>query len=85
MAEPTQDVDASLDEEMQNVTEEAKADEVDPVAPSLEAKMPTRKDTSLKEFLAKMDDYAPIVCSVLSPISAHMHSMLTWRYRFLML
>lgn len=26
-----------------------------------EAKMPTRKDTSLKEFLSKMDDYAPIV------------------------
>lgn len=26
-----------------------------------EAKMPTRKDVSLKEFLNKMDDYAPIV------------------------
>lgn len=25
--------------------------------------MPTRKDTSLKEFLTKMDDYAPIVCA----------------------
>ncbi|KAI0884662.1 transcription initiation factor IID, TAF10 subunit [Annulohypoxylon maeteangense] len=24
-------------------------------------KIPTRKDTSLKEFLAKMDDYAPII------------------------
>ena len=29
----------------------------------VEAKMPTRKDTSLKEFLTKMDDYAPIVCA----------------------
>jgi len=27
-----------------------------------EPKLPTRKDTSLKEFLNKMDDYAPIVC-----------------------
>lgn len=26
-----------------------------------EAKMPTRRDISLKEFLNKMDDYAPIV------------------------
>ncbi len=26
-----------------------------------EAKVATKKDTSLKEFLSKMDDYAPIV------------------------
>ncbi|KAI1106774.1 transcription initiation factor IID, TAF10 subunit [Jackrogersella minutella] len=26
-----------------------------------ESKIPTRKDTSLKEFIAKMDDYAPII------------------------
>lgn len=33
------------------------------VAPALvpEPKLPTRKDTSLKELLAKMDEYAPIV------------------------
>lgn len=29
--------------------------------PPMEAKLPTRKETSLKEFLNKMDDYAPIV------------------------
>ncbi|KAI0506584.1 transcription initiation factor TFIID 23-30kDa subunit-domain-containing protein [Xylaria bambusicola] len=27
----------------------------------VEAKLPSKKDTSLKEFLAKMDDYAPII------------------------
>ena len=31
-----------------------------------EPKLPSRKDTSLKEFLGKMDDYAPIVSSTLS-------------------
>ena len=38
-----------------------KEDEVDPVAPAPEPKLPSRKDASLKEFLSKMDDYAPIV------------------------
>jgi len=36
-------------------------EEVDPVAPAPEPKLPTRKDASLKQFLSKMDDYAPIV------------------------
>lgn len=40
-----------------------KEDEVDPVAPAADPKLPTRKDASLKDFLSKMDDYAPIVCS----------------------
>lgn len=30
-------------------------------APLVDPRLPTRKDTSLKEFLAKIDDYAPIV------------------------
>lgn len=38
-----------------------KDEAVDPVAPAPEPKVPTRKDASLKEFLGKMDDYAPIV------------------------
>lgn len=33
----------------------------------VEAKLPTRKDISLKEFLNKMDDYAPIVSFTPSP------------------
>ena len=34
---------------------------VAPAAPSFDSKAPTRKDASLKEFLNKMDDHAPIV------------------------
>ncbi|KAE9380246.1 transcription initiation factor IID, TAF10 subunit [Stipitochalara longipes BDJ] len=36
-------------------------EEVDLLAPAPEPKLPTRKDASLKEFLSKMDDYAPII------------------------
>ena len=32
-------------------------------APLVDPRLPTQKDTSLKDFLNKMDDYAPIVCS----------------------
>jgi len=35
-----------------------------PVTMMPESRLPTRKDASLKEFLNKMDDYAPIVCFV---------------------
>ena len=44
-------------QEVQKTNEEE--EEVNPEPQ--EAKMPTRKDVSLKEFLNKMDDYAPIV------------------------
>lgn len=33
------------------------------VPTAVDPKIPTRKDTSLKEFMAKMDDYAPVVSS----------------------
>ena len=36
-------------------------EELKSLAPPPEPKLPTRKDASLKEFLSKMDDYAPIV------------------------
>lgn len=42
-------------------------EDVDPLANAPETKLPTRKDASLKEFLSKMDDYAPIVSSRLWP------------------
>ena len=40
---------------------ETVADAAGVAAPVPESKLPTRKDASLKEFLNKMDDYAPIV------------------------
>jgi len=43
-------------------------EEADSAAPAPEPKLPTRKDASLKEFLGKMDDYAPIV-SCLPPLN----------------
>ncbi|KAM9874049.1 Transcription initiation factor TFIID subunit 10 [Verticillium dahliae] len=50
----------------QNGEKEAEAEQAAPVP---EGKLPTRKDMSLREFLTKMDDYAPIVCSRPSPSS----------------
>lgn len=38
-----------------------------PVAPALEPKIPVKKDASLREFLSKMDDYAPIVSLIREP------------------
>jgi len=38
------------------------ANGTDENAPIPEARIPAKKDASLREFLGKMDDYAPIVC-----------------------
>jgi len=38
--------------------------------PIPESRLPTRKDASLKQFLGKMDDYAPIV-SLIFPARSH--------------
>jgi transcription initiation factor TFIID subunit 10 len=35
--------------------------DIDPVAAAVDPRLPTKKDASLREFLGKMDDYAPIV------------------------
>lgn len=40
-----------------------------PTPPIPESKLPTRKDASLKEFLNKMDDYAPIVRFLSLPLT----------------
>ncbi len=47
----------------QPATEAANADANAPAPATLEGRLATRKDASLKEFLNKMDDYAPIVRS----------------------
>jgi len=38
--------------------------------PALETRIPAKKDASLREFLSKMDDYAPIV-RIVAPITPH--------------
>lgn len=55
------------------------ASAVAPTAPTPalpDGKLPTRKDASLKEFLSKMDDYAPIV-SLLPNLSHSLNLHLT--------
>ena len=37
------------------------APEADKELPAIETRIPAKKDASLREFLSKMDDYAPIV------------------------
>jgi hypothetical protein len=68
-----------LDAEMDDAQEDAAAHTQEPSSSTLEHEptqtetQPTtslqhqnRKDTTLREFLSKMDDYAPIVCNLLS-------------------
>lgn len=31
--------------------------------PAIESRIPAKKDIALREFMGKMDDYAPIVCA----------------------
>lgn len=60
---PEPDLDPSIDQDIEmnadGTAQGANADEaVDPIAA---APTPSKKETSLREFLSKMDDYAPIV------------------------
>ena len=48
--------------------------------PIAEPREPTKKDVSLRDFLSKMDDYAPIVSPLAlfpfpSPILEHLHAL----------
>jgi transcription initiation factor TFIID subunit 10 len=64
---PDPDVDASIEQDIDMNADQAQGanadDAVDPIAA---APQPSKKETSLREFLSKMDDYAPIVCLTLS-------------------
>ncbi len=68
MAEPppttnADSMDQELDTEIDMSVDPAPADPSNPEldGPIPESREPTRKDISLRDFLAKMDDYAPIV------------------------
>lgn len=59
---PDPDIDASIEQDIDMNADQAQGanadDAVDPIAA---APPPSKKETSLREFLSKMDDYAPIV------------------------
>lgn len=73
-SEPTNTIDQELDPEIDMVIDTAPPDPENPEldAPLPETREPTRKDISLRDFLGKMDDYAPIVRS-LHPSSISHH------------
>ena len=54
-------IDPTLDPDIDMAIEPAPNHENTIVEPPPEPRVPTRKDVSLREFLSKMDDYAPIV------------------------
>lgn len=70
-----QDIDASLEADLQppptqdnmsldgpsNTTLSATQDTASGPPPTIEPRIPAKKDASLRDFLSKMDDYAPII------------------------
>ena len=58
--DPTLEIDPEVDMAIDN---DPNLEPSNPNATNIppEPRMPTRKDISLRDFLAKMDDYAPIV------------------------
>lgn len=46
-----------------NEAEPAAVNGVTDAAVTFEARIPAKKDATLREFLGKMDEYAPIVCA----------------------
>lgn len=74
------DIEASLDAEMQTADNDDSsqtktlagssmnldgATDDPPAVPQIETRMPAKKDVALRDFLGKMDEYAPIVRSCL--------------------
>jgi transcription initiation factor TFIID subunit 10 len=73
--EVNEDLDQTVEEEINRDATEADTMNIDgaadaePVvngiaepAQTFEARIPAKKDATLREFLGKMDEYAPIVC-----------------------
>jgi transcription initiation factor TFIID subunit 10 len=66
------DVDTEMQTESSNTMDNAKsaanmdgASDDPPAVPQIETRMPAKKDVALRDFLSKMDEYAPIVSSLL--------------------
>lgn len=57
-------VEADIDMDIRPEDQVDGAAEAPATAPATEVPAPTKKDISLRDFLSKMDDYAPIVCRV---------------------
>lgn len=68
---PSQEVDTSAEttqpDSMNIDSVDDTRPEDDEVNRPIEAKIPAKKDATLREFLGKMDDYAPIVCFLTDP------------------
>ena len=68
--EPVIEEDADIDMNIDpTAAEKPAADTEMEEEPILEPREPTKKDISLRDFLAKMDDYAPIVRQNRSPLA----------------
>lgn len=61
MADNPTEQNADQEHQVPNGTQADSSDHVPPPPAIPESRLPTHKDTSLKELLNKMDDYAPIV------------------------
>ena len=53
------------------------ADDIDGVPEVVEPRIPAKKDATLREFLNRMDDHAPIVCS---SQMLYLHGTNIWSY-----
>lgn len=68
---PRADTDMNLEEDADgadqdldpNVAKDVTMEDSTEVPAILESRIPAKKDATLREFLGKMDDYAPIVCT----------------------
>jgi hypothetical protein len=60
-ASPT--VNGTIDHPMGDASQQHSGSDTQSAATMMEARVPTKKDATLREFIAKMDEHAPIVSS----------------------